>query len=111
MDYSSMATDAEDAIIHYPCHSYCIFVHFLASWSRAALAGCKQLLLKHDLQHNCLDLYSFFEAIEMLSQKIYKNQEDSVFGDNICQFLDAAVPFFEDFLHQQEQDLEMNKSK
>jgi hypothetical protein len=51
-----------------------------------------------------LDLYSFLDAIEMLSQKIYKNQEDSTFGENISQFLDAALPFFEEFLHQQEQE-------
>lgn len=58
----------------------------------------KQLLIKHDLQHNSLDLYSFFEAIEILTSKIYKKDEDTTFGDNLTQFLDAAVPFFEDFL-------------
>lgn len=47
----------------------------------------------------------------MLSQKIYKGQEDSTFGDHIGQFLEAAVPFFEEFLQQQEQELEMNRTR
>ena len=59
----------------------------------------KQLLVKYDLQHNALDLYAFFDAIEILTTKIYKNQsEDTTYGDNIYSFLEATTTFFEEFL-------------
>lgn len=58
----------------------------------------KQLLVKYDLQHNCIDLYSFFEAIEILTQKIYKTNEETSFGDNITTFLDATLTYFEDLI-------------
>ena len=41
-----------------------------------------------------LDLHAFFDAIEQLSKKIYKDEE--VFETCLSQFLDAAVPFFEE---------------
>ena len=71
----------------------------------------KQLLLKYDLQHNCIDLYGFFEAIETLTQKIYKPSEETTFGDNITTFLDVTTTYFEELIAQQEQEMELNKSK
>jgi len=47
-------------------------------------------------KHDCsaLDLQAFFDAVEYLSKKIYKDEE--VFETCLVNFLDAAVPFFED---------------
>ena len=47
---------------------------------------------KYDCQG--LDLHAFFDAIEALSKKIYKEEE--VFENCLCQFLDAALPFFDE---------------
>jgi len=47
---------------------------------------------KHDSV--ALDLHAFFDAIEYLSKKIYKEEE--VFEICLAQFLDAALPFFEE---------------
>ena len=41
-----------------------------------------------------LDLHAFFDAIEYLSKKIYKDEE--VFETCLDQFLSAAVPFLEE---------------
>lgn len=41
-----------------------------------------------------LDLDAFFDAIEYLSKKIFKDEE--VFETCLNQFLDAAIPFFEE---------------
>ena len=40
----------------------------------------------------------FFEAIEILSQKVYKDLEDSTYKDNIEMFIDAGIEFFTDFV-------------
>ena len=40
-----------------------------------------------------LDLYAFFDAVEALSQKIYK--EESLL-EAVKMFLEEAIPFFED---------------
>jgi len=50
---------------------------------------------KHD--STLIDIYAFFEAVEILAQKVYKDQE-SEYGENINQFLDAAIEFFSDFV-------------
>ena len=47
---------------------------------------------KHDSV--ALNLDGFFDAIEALSKKIYKDED--VFESCLSQFLDAAIPFFED---------------
>lgn len=47
---------------------------------------------KHDC--NALDLHGFFDAIESLCKKIYKDEE--VFETCLTQFLDAAIPFIEE---------------
>jgi len=52
----------------------------------------KNMQRKHDCA--ALDLHGFFDAIEYLSKKIYKDEEQ--FEPCLTQFLDAAVPFFED---------------
>lgn len=61
----------------------------------------KNMIIKYDLKNNHIDLYGFFEAIEILASKIYKEETDNTQGDNIGQFLDAAMVFFEDFLQKQ----------
>ena len=47
----------------------------------------------------CLDIYAFFDACEILAQKIYKEQvnEDgqSLYGENVETFLDTSIEFFE----------------
>lgn len=47
-------------------------------------------------KHDCsaLDLQAFFDAVEYLSKKIYKDEED--FETCLTDFLDAAIPFFEE---------------
>lgn len=47
-------------------------------------------------KHDCvaLDLHAFFDAIEYVSQKIYK--DEAKFEDCLVQFLDAAIPFMEE---------------
>ena len=47
-----------------------------------------------------LDLHAFFDAIEQLSQKIYKDEED--FESSLDLFLDAAITFFEEQASKQE---------
>jgi type III secretory pathway component EscR len=57
-----------------------------------------------------LDIYGFFEAIEILSQKVYKDEEDSTYKDNIEKFIDAGIDFFTKFLEQQTEEKEINKN-
>lgn len=45
-----------------------------------------------------LDIYAFFESVEIMAQKIYKDQEENTYGDNITEFIDVALAFFEDFI-------------
>jgi len=47
-------------------------------------------------KHDCvsLNLDGFFDAIEALCKKIYKDEE--VFETCLSNFLDAAIPFFEE---------------
>ena len=47
-------------------------------------------------KHDCvaLDLHAFFDAIEYLSKKIYKDEEE--FEPCLTQFLDATIPYFEE---------------
>ena len=52
----------------------------------------KNMQRKYDCP--ALDLNAFFDAIEQLSQKIYKDADELV--DCLNAFLDAAIPFFED---------------
>lgn len=52
----------------------------------------KNMQRKYDCQG--LDLHAFFDAIESLSKKIYKDED--VFEDCLAQFLDAALPFFDE---------------
>ena len=40
-----------------------------------------------------LDLYAFFDAVEALAAKIYK---DEPLIDAVTMFLDEAIPFFEE---------------
>jgi len=40
-----------------------------------------------------LDLYAFFDAVEALAMKIYK---DELLVDAVTMFLDEAIPFFEE---------------
>lgn len=47
---------------------------------------------KHDC--NALDLHGFFDGIESLCKKIYKDED--VFETCLTQFLDAAIPYIED---------------
>jgi len=47
---------------------------------------------KHDSV--ALNLDAFFDAIEALCKKIYKDED--VFENCLSMFLDAAIPFFED---------------
>lgn len=56
----------------------------------------KNLQKKYDT--NFIDLYAFFEAIEVLSQKLYKDQEDLSYGDKVGLFLEAGLNFFTDFV-------------
>ena len=55
----------------------------------------KNLQRKHDC--NYLDIYALFEAIEVLSQKVYKD-EDRSYGENIAEFIEKSLAFFEDFV-------------
>lgn len=41
-----------------------------------------------------LNLDGFFDAIEALSKKIYKDEEET--ETCLAQFLDAAIPYFEE---------------
>lgn len=47
-------------------------------------------------KHDCvaLNLDGFFDAIEALSKKIYKDEEET--ETCLAQFLDAAIPYFEE---------------
>ena len=49
-----------------------------------------------------MDIYGFFDAIEILSQKIYKDetQPDKPLHDSIDSFITASTEFFEDFLEK-----------
>ena len=58
----------------------------------------KNMARKHDTQ--ALDLHAFFDAIEQLSQKIYKDEED--IETSLDYFLDAAVAYFEEQANKQE---------
>jgi len=60
---------------------------------KADLEICfKNMQRKHDCQ--ALSLDGFFDAVEYLSKKVYKDEED--FEECLTQFLDAAIPFFEE---------------
>ena len=52
-----------------------------------------------------LDIYSFFETVETLAQKIYKDYEDSTYGERIEWFLDASLEYFEEAIAQQEVEI------
>ena len=54
----------------------------------------KNLQRKYD--SNYIDIYGFFEAIEVLSQKVYKD-EDRSYGENIAEFIEKSLIFFEEF--------------
>jgi len=47
---------------------------------------------KHDSPS--LDLHAFYDAIEQLSQKIYKDEED--LETSLSYFIEAAIAFFEE---------------
>jgi hypothetical protein len=64
----------------------------------------KNLQRKFDCTY--IDIYAFFEAVEVLAQKVYKDQEDNSFKDNIEAFLDAGVEYFTEFLQQQQEEKE-----
>ena len=51
-----------------------------------------------------LDIYAFFEAIEKLSEKVYKDQEEMTFGDKIKEFIERGVEFFEELVEQQNEE-------
>ena len=53
-----------------------------------------------------IDIYSFFETVEILAQKIYKEYEESTYGEKIEWFLDAAVEYFEEATALQEAENE-----
>ena len=46
-------------------------------------------------KHECtsLEIYSFFEAIEILSQKLYKGED---LGSKVRMFLADTLPYFRD---------------
>ena len=52
-----------------------------------------------------MDIYGFFDAIELLSSKIYKdkdeNSENRAMAENIESFITASTEFFEDFVQKQ----------
>ena len=58
----------------------------------------KNMARKYDT--SALDLHAFFDAIEQLSQKIYKEEED--FESSLDLFLEAAITFFEEQASKQE---------
>jgi hypothetical protein len=45
-----------------------------------------------------IDMYDFFTAIEKLSIKLYKDYEDMNLFDKVEAFIEAASPFFEEFI-------------
>ena len=63
----------------------------------------KMLQKKYDCV--ALDIYGFFEAIERIVEKLYKDQMhdeegNSLFGENLTEFLDISLEWFENFVSE-----------
>jgi len=65
----------------------------------------KSLIKQHD-SVSSIDIYDFFTAIEKLSAKLFKDEEEMSPADKIEQFVETATPFFEEFLLQQQEEKE-----
>ena len=62
----------------------------------------KNLAKKND--STCLDIFAFFQAIEILSQKVYKDYEDATYQDQIKWFIEESTEFFEEFVESQKKN-------
>lgn len=60
----------------------------------------KNLIKQHD-GVSTIDIYDFFSAVEKLCTKLYKEYEDMQLYDKVQAFIEAATPFFEEFIQQQ----------
>jgi hypothetical protein len=62
----------------------------------------KSLQKKYEVQF--LDIYGFFDAIEILSAKIYKDQEEMSYLDKVSAFIGETTEFFEELIEQQNEE-------
>ena len=46
-------------------------------------------------------MFGFFDSIEALSKKIYKDSEDLDYAGKIETFIDTGIEFFTEFVQQQ----------
>ena len=53
-------------------------------------------MVKYDC--TALDIFGFFDSIEILSQKIYKEYEDLDYCGKIEEYIDCAIEFFTEFV-------------
>ena len=58
----------------------------------------KNFQRKHDMSH--MDIQSFFDAIEYLSKKYYKNEEEMSHYDCVNEFLEMCLAYFDELAEE-----------